>query len=143
MMDVALALDLLVPAACRGGSLTSNTREQYETLRWEDDRPQPAWEELESAWAAQQPEIAREDFKETRRLAVAAIVVEVDGLLFDGNEISQSRMARAILSMDEEEETSWLLHDNTVASINRATLKAALRSAGIRQSELWFQPGKE
>jgi hypothetical protein len=139
MMDVALALEALVPAACRGGSLTDNTREQYDALRWEDERPKPTWAELESAWVVQQPELAREDFKECRRRAVAAITVEVGGLVFDGNEVSQSRMARAILSLEDDEQTTWVLHDNTPAQVNKTTLKAALRLAGIRQTELWIQ----
>jgi hypothetical protein len=139
MMDVAIALEILVPAACRGGSLTDNTRAQYEALRWEDERPKPTWAELESAWAAQQPELARENFKECRRQAVAAITVEVDGMVFDGNEVSQNRMARAILSLEDDEQTTWVLHDNAPAQVNKATLQAALRLAGIRQTELWIQ----
>ncbi|WP_027366926.1 hypothetical protein [Desulfocurvibacter africanus] len=49
-MNVALALDALVPAAKYGGSLTSNTQESYNELRWEDERPKPTWAEIEEAW---------------------------------------------------------------------------------------------
>ncbi|WP_110995378.1 DUF4376 domain-containing protein [Pseudomonas sichuanensis] len=143
MMDVALALEDLVPAACRGGSLTDNTREQYEALRWEDERPQPTWEQLEAAWAARLPVIEREDFKEERRKAVAAITVELDGQVFDGNEASQNRMARAILALEDGQETPWVLHDNTVITVTRDKLLAALRLAGKRQTELWIPPEQE
>ncbi len=142
-MDVALALDELVPAACRGGSLTDNTREQYDALRWEDDRPKPTWEQLVAAWEARQPEIEREDFKEARRKAVATITVELDGQVFDGNEASQSRMARAILALADGEETPWVLHDNTVITVTRDKLLAVLRLAGKRQTELWIPPEQE
>lgn len=54
-MDVAIALDLLVPGAAYGGSLTANTRVAYEALRWEDARPQPSWSDLEGAWGEYTP----------------------------------------------------------------------------------------
>lgn len=142
-MDVALALESLVPAACRGGSLTDNTREQYEALRWEDERAKPTWEELVAAWAARLPAIEREDFKEDRRKAVAAITVELGGQVFDGNEASQNRMARAYLALAEGEETPWVLHDNTVIAVTRDKLLAVLRLAGKRQTELWIPPEQE
>lgn len=142
-MDVALALESLVPAACRGGSLTDNTREQYDALRWEDKRAKPTWEELEEAWAASLPVMERQDFKEQRRLAVAAITVELDGQVFDGNEASQNRIARAILALEDGQETPWVLHDNTVITITRDKLVAVLRLAGKRQTELWIPPEQE
>ena len=43
MIDVALALDALVPAAQYGGSLTDNTEEAYEAIVWEDERAKPSW----------------------------------------------------------------------------------------------------
>lgn len=48
-MDIALAIDKLVPAAVYSGSVTSNTEEDYEALLWLDPRPQPTWEELLTA----------------------------------------------------------------------------------------------
>jgi len=50
-MDIAYALDLILPAAQYGGSLTDNTREAFDALRWEDEREKPAWADLEAAWA--------------------------------------------------------------------------------------------
>ena len=47
MIDVALALDVLVPAAEYGGCLTGNTKEEYEALRWEDPREKPSWESVQ------------------------------------------------------------------------------------------------
>jgi hypothetical protein len=48
MIDVALALDALVPAAEYGGCLTGNTKEEYEALRWEDPREKPSWEAVQA-----------------------------------------------------------------------------------------------
>jgi hypothetical protein len=56
-MDVALAIELAVPKAKYGGSTTSNTKEQYNALRWEDERKKPTWEELEQAWLNYTPKV--------------------------------------------------------------------------------------
>lgn len=45
-MDVALKIDALCPAAQYGGSTSSNTEAEFDTLRWEDARPKPTWAEL-------------------------------------------------------------------------------------------------
>ena len=50
-IDVALAIELLVPAAQWQGSVTDNTEESFNNIRWEDSRKKPAWADLESAWA--------------------------------------------------------------------------------------------
>lgn len=79
--------------------------------------------------------------KAERAAAVAAITVEVDGMVFDGDEDAQTRMARAVTmaeSMDEQ--TEWVLHDNTVAIVTAAQLKQACRLAGKAQTRLWTVP---
>lgn len=48
-MNIALAIEKLLPSAEYGGSLTDNTRESYEALRWEDKRPKPSWSEIVAA----------------------------------------------------------------------------------------------
>lgn len=48
MTDVALALDVLVPGAAYGGSLTANTKAAYDSIRWEDDRPKPSWTDVQA-----------------------------------------------------------------------------------------------
>ena len=60
-MDVAITLDALVPSPKFGGSLTANTREAYERIRWEDARPKPAWAEIVAKWPEVQAKIARDD----------------------------------------------------------------------------------
>jgi len=83
---------------------------------------------------------AREDFKTARAEAVAQIVVEVDGLLFDGDETSQTRMARAAVAMTDEETIQWVLADNTVTQCTKAELIEALRLAGEEQTRVWVMP---
>ena len=52
-MDVALAIELIYKDAIWFNCVTGNTQEEYEQLRWEDERPKPTWAELETAWADQ------------------------------------------------------------------------------------------
>lgn len=79
-----------------------------------------------------------------RAAAVSAITVEVDGMIFDGNEVAQERMARAVtMSESMDETTEWVLHDNTVAIVTAAQLKQACRLAGKIQTGLWVVPYKE
>lgn len=81
---------------------------------------------------------ARELFKQSRTEAVSQIVVEVDGLLFDGDEISQTRMARAIVTMQDTDMCPWVLADNTAVMATKAQLVEALRKAGEEQTRLWI-----
>lgn len=83
--------------------------------------------------------------KAERAAAVAAITVTVDGMVFDGDETAQERMARTVTaasatgaSMDDT--TTWVLHDNTVAKVSIQQLATALRLAGEAQTALWTVP---
>lgn len=46
MIDIALALHRLVPNALYSGALEANSEEQYQALRWTDERPQPPFEDV-------------------------------------------------------------------------------------------------
>ena len=95
--------------------------------------PEPTFEELAAR--------AIEQAKAERAAAVAAITVEVDGMVFDGDEKAQERMSRAVNMADSmDEETEWVLHDNTVAIVTAAQLRQACRKAGKAQTALWTVP---
>lgn len=81
----------------------------------------------------------RDRFKKLRAEKVANITVDVDGMVFDGDETSQQRMARSILVMNDTEQITWILSDNTPASVTKAQLELALRKAGEAQTQLWSQ----
>ena len=83
---------------------------------------------------------AREQFKQEREKAVASIVVEVDGILFDGDEVAQTRMARAALVMNDEETTTWVQANNIPTEVTKAQLVEAIRLAGAEQTRLWVMP---
>ena len=81
--------------------------------------------------------------KAERAEAVDALTVEVDGLTFDANEKAQERMARAVLMAESpEEQTEWVLHDDSVALVTAEQLRRACRAAGRAQGSLWVRPYK-
>ncbi len=45
-INVAMALERLVPAAEYFGSLTENSEEAYKKVRWMDKREKPTWEAI-------------------------------------------------------------------------------------------------
>ena len=84
--------------------------------------------------------------KAERAEAVSKITVTVDGLTFDGDEASQTRMGRTIaaavaLGADlSAEKRTWVLADNSIAEVTIAQLAEALRRAGDAQTALWTVP---
>ena len=100
--------------------------------------PAPTTEELAKA------EMQR--LKRERAEAVSKLIVEVDGLKFDADEESQSRMSRTItaalsLNVDlAKEKRTWVLADNTIAEVSIKQLSEALRLAGDAQTKLWTVP---
>lgn len=96
-------------------------------------------------------EVAAEELaqaKTERADAVSKITVTVDGMVFDGDEIAQERMARTITAAvatgeDMSATTTWVLADNTVAQVSIKQLARALRLAGEKQTELWTVPYAE
>ena len=107
--------------------------EQFGVTYTEEPDPEPTEEEL------------LERAKRERAKQVAAIKVEVDGMTFDGDETSQSRMARAleVASITGMGSTVWVLADNTVAEVTVAQMKQALSKAMLKMGELWTVPYEE
>lgn len=78
-----------------------------------------------------------DSFKAERAMLVGSITVEVDGMLLDGDEISQDRMSRSLIAMNDDELQTWILHDNTVVQLTKTQLRQALRLAGLQQTSMW------
>ncbi|USE71536.1 hypothetical protein CTT31_20855 [Pseudoalteromonas maricaloris] len=81
----------------------------------------------------------REVFKLQRTNYVANIKVELNGKVFDGDEASQDRMARACQFMSDTDEIVWVLADNNPCSVTKSELMEAGRLAGLKQAELWVE----
>ena len=89
-------------------------------------------------------EAAREAAKQQRTAAVAAIqVTTAAGNTFDGDEVSQSRMVRAIIALGTglAPSVNWVLADNSVVYATKEELTEALTLAGMAQAALWVIPG--
>lgn len=103
--------------------------------------PEPTAEELATQELAQA--------KAERADAVSKIIVEVDGMAFDGDEESQTRMGRTIAAAVAigvnlaTEKRTWVLADNSIAQVSIKQLAEALRLAGDAQTALWTIPYQE
>lgn len=78
-------------------------------------------------------------FRAKRAAAVNSITVEVDGLVFDGDEQSQRRMLAAIHASEDAGivSTIWRLADNTEAAVTVEQIRQAHSLAIIEQGKLW------
>lgn len=86
---------------------------------------------------------ARATAKIARALAVDAITVTTTaGNTFDGDEVSQGRMSRAIIALQATgtASTIWVLADNTTIQATAAELTEALVLAGQAQAAIWVIP---
>lgn len=92
------------------------------------------------AWQASQVAQAQQQTKTNRDEAVARIqVTTASGKTFDGDETSQTRMARAVIAMQAagQTQTLWVLADNAPATVSLDELAEALALAGAEQTRLW------
>jgi len=83
---------------------------------------------------------AREALKAQRTAAVAQIkVTTAAGNTFDGDEVSQGRMSRAIIALSTglAPSVTWVLADNSVIQATAAELTEALVLAGQAQAAIW------
>ena len=86
------------------------------------------------------PAPTREQLKAQRAAAVDAITVTTAaGHTFDGDEVSQTRMTRAIIALQATGTPGvpWVLHDNSVLMATVAELSEALALAGAAQAAIW------
>ena len=79
--------------------------------------------------------------KNTRNEAVSKLTVEVDGITFDGNELSQDRMTRTLLCWDPAANSiSWVDSSNNIISVTRDQLQKALELSVRQMNQLWITP---
>jgi hypothetical protein len=83
-------------------------------------------------------EDALNDWKEERDQKVLDIKVTTSkGYMFDGNEVAQTRMTRALLGLSDGVTMPWVLSDDSVAMVDRGDLMEALYLSGTEQARLW------
>ena len=78
--------------------------------------------------------------KAAKIVDVSSIVVTVGTKVFDGDEISQGRMLRAIqiAAVTGETTTMWKLADNSIVEVTLDELKEALALSGKEMSKIWL-----
>lgn len=90
---------------------------------------------------------AHQQWKQARSEAVNNIkVTTTSGNVFDGDETSQARMARAILGLESagpDATVTWVLADNTPTQVTALELREALALAGAEQASMWVKNPKE
>ncbi|MBA5605846.1 hypothetical protein H3H36_10785 [Duganella sp. FT3S] len=82
----------------------------------------------------------REELKAERQVLVDSITVTTNsGHVFDGDEVSQGRMARAIIALQGTgaQSVTWVLADNSVIEAGVGDLIEALALAGAAQAAIW------
>lgn len=94
-------------------------------------------EQVQQEKAQREYEQALNIWKQQRQEAVDAIIVEHNGKEFQGDEVSQDRMARAILSLSDEDTINWVAYDNTEIEMTKADLQTILTQAREQQSSIW------
>lgn len=119
-----------------GSSYYDNPKEMLELGALPDGATLTRPEKTEEEIAIEKIEKAKNE----RANIVSQIIVEVDGMLFDGDETSQDRMARSIVALDLSETVQWVLADNTIAQVTKEQLREALRKAGEAQTAIWADP---
>jgi hypothetical protein len=81
----------------------------------------------------------REVFKAQRQELVDNLEVTYKDVVYQADEMSQSRMSRAILALpDDITTTLWVAKDNTPVQLTRIDLSAILRLSGEAQTALWM-----
>lgn len=112
------------------------------------DEVQQGWIESAGIYSAPPvpeptPEQLREAAKAAREIAVANIKVTTQaGNIFDGDEVSQGRMSRAIIALSTglAPSVNWALADNSVIQATAAELTEALVLSGQAQAAIWVIP---
>lgn len=76
-------------------------------------------------------------WKAERQSKVDNIEVELNGVVYQGDETSQTRVARAVAVMEDIDTVMWVAKDNSVNELSKEDLKYILREAGIKQTLIW------
>ena len=71
-MDLALAIEKIYLDAQYFGSTAENTKEQFDNLNWQDERPKPTWKQIQDAWIKYEADLLRDT--EAKAAAKAALL---------------------------------------------------------------------
>ena len=75
--------------------------------------------------------------KEYRNNLVSSIEIVYDGMIYQGDEVSQGRMSRVISSMLDTDTIMWKAKDNSKVKLTKIDLTQILRLSIIEQTKVW------
>lgn len=75
--------------------------------------------------------------KEYRNNLVSSIEIVYDGIIYQGDEVSQGRMSRVISSMLDTDTIMWKAKDNSKVKLTKIDLTQILRLSTIEQTKVW------
>lgn len=85
------------------------------------------------------PEYILQQAKNNRQILINNILIKYKGIVYQCDEVSQSRMSRAINGLPDNITTiQWKAKDNSSQELNRPDLKEILFLAGQEQTKIWF-----
>ena len=76
--------------------------------------------------------------KRDRQILVDNIEVTYKGIIYQGDEVSQSRICRVVIGLPDNGSIQWKAKDNSINELTKADLKEILFLAGQKQTEIWF-----
>lgn len=77
--------------------------------------------------------------KQERAIAMENVKVIVNSKEFDGDEISQTRMARTVLTMNDSDTVQWKLANKEFAQVTKAELTEVIKLASETQTAIWVK----
>ncbi|MGU5699320.1 DUF4376 domain-containing protein [Aeromonas allosaccharophila] len=98
------------------------------------------WNEVITVSAKERQRLDRDyaQWKQERAAQVDAITVAIGDHVYQGCELSQGRMARAIAAATSDDDIiEWTLADNTVVDVSVGQLREVMRQAVLRQTAIW------
>ncbi len=90
-------------------------------------------------------ELKKEKLKELNKQRQAELdiaKVSYKNNLYDADEVSQSRMARALLALGEDDKQFWITADDKMVELTKADFREILRLAGVNQTRIWVKYAK-
>mgnify|MGYP001330002703 CR=1 FL=1 len=78
-------------------------------------------------------------WKKDRQIKLDNLEVSYSDVVYQADETSQDRMARAILNILDGESIKWVAKDNSVQILTKEDLKQIARLAGQAQTEIWIK----
>ena len=117
-MIISLCIDNLLPAAQYGG-VPGSTEEEYNSLRWGDERTKPTWKQIQAVWLLVQKDLAKD--------AIRGQIAALDKYLPRPNEDQYDILITAKLINTASLDVITVFMDTTLLDIYNQ--KKALRAA--------------